>query len=89
MPIPVSTRGIGFSVQETFTRVTAIEENVRRLNPMTVFQFYRVMLGMVEHKVFENRHYAAIDIPNDWYDPIQFEEFRTAITSINICTQRI
>ena len=30
VPIPVSTRGVGFSVQETFTRVTAIEENVRR-----------------------------------------------------------
>lgn len=36
VPIPVSTRGVGFSIQETFTRVLSVYDNINRLNQMTV-----------------------------------------------------
>lgn len=36
VPIPVSTRGVGFSTQETFTRVLSVHDNINNLNQMTV-----------------------------------------------------
>lgn len=89
VPIPISTRGVGFSVQETYTMVTSVQKNVNRLPPMTVHQFYRVMLGMVEFKVFKNRRSSVLNDGNLWYQPQQFEEFQMPAMSINVCPKRI
>lgn len=34
--IPISTRGVGFSTQETFTRVLSVHDNINCSNQMTV-----------------------------------------------------
>lgn len=86
--VPISTRTVGFSTQDTYTRVTSIQENIPRLGQMTVYQLYRVQLGMVEFKIFNNRQKCAPEL-QFWNSMSDFEQFKTAITSINVCTQRV
>lgn len=85
----MSTRAVGFSVVRTFNAVTSIPVNQDRLPQMTIFQFYRVMLAMVEKKIFENRQSAKLDDGALWYDPRPFENFKSTIISMNLTTQQI
>lgn len=87
--LPVSTRAVGFSTVATYSKVTSTEQNRLRLPNVTIFQIYRVLLAMVERKVFDNRLIAKLDDRDLWYNPAPFEEFKSTITSINICTQQV
>lgn len=53
VPIPVSSRAIGFSVQDTLTRVTRIPANAEQLPPVSVYHIYRVCLAMMEFKIYQ------------------------------------
>lgn len=87
--LPVSTRAVGISVVNTYNKVTQTEANRQRMPNVSIHQIYRVMLAMVERKIFDNRISATLDDRTEWYDPSAFEDFKSVITSINICTQQI
>lgn len=88
LAIPVSTRTIEFSIQETFTLVANTRPQIQT-PPMTVYQFYRVMLALHESRIYKNRLSANFEDANLWYDARAFEIFKTAITSLQIATQRV
>lgn len=79
--IPVSTRAIGFSTAETYKKVTSTEANRQRLPNVTIYQIYRVMIAMVERKVFDNRIAGKLDDRDNWYDPAPFEQYQCMSTS--------
>jgi hypothetical protein len=87
--LPVSTRAVGLSTVTVYNKVMATEANRQRLPNVTIFQIYRVVLAMVERKIFDNRIVARLDDRDVWYNPAPFEPFKNVITSLNICTQQI
>lgn len=85
--LPVSTRVAGLSTVHTLNKVLSIEANMQRLPPTTYQDFYKVMLEMIDCKVFDNRNAGNIDNRDQRYTPIEFEPFKTAVTSLNVTTQ--
>lgn len=87
--LPVSTRVAGFSTVHILNKILNVEHNRNRLPEMTYFAFYRVMLAMIERKVFDNRITASIDNRELWYLSEDFEPFKTVVTSLNVVTQQV
>lgn len=73
--LPVSTRAIGISVDNT-NKANSTDANRHRLSAFAIYQLYRVLSAMVERKIFENRLKAKLDDRDVWYDPAPFEEFK-------------
>lgn len=89
LAIATTTRAVGLSVVTTYNRMTALEANRQRLPDLNIHQFFRVMLAMAEKVVFDNRTAANLDNREAWYNPIPFEQFKSVITSLNVCPQQI
>jgi hypothetical protein len=87
--VPVSTRAVGVSVVNTYNKVMNVQANRERVPVVTIFQMYRVMLALIERKVYDNRVASRLEDQECWYSSEQFEDYKEVITSLNLCFQQV